>query len=85
MENQKNEERKVLELTSCISSVDRDNFALAAMQVFLNHQGTPTATPINRIRMWLGFRKWKQNFDYNFEQIAQRSYEMADYMLKAKK
>ena len=82
--NVKNEEQKVIELSPCRTSFDRDLVALEAMKIFMDHQGEKRVSIISRISFWLGLEKWKHNFDYNFQNIAEKSYEMADYMLKAR-
>ena len=63
--------------------VNRDVFAIEAMKVFMTHQGTKRITPLNRIKIWLGINGWEQEFNYNFEDIAQKSFEMANEMVKA--
>ena len=80
--NGKIEEQKVLELSSCSTIFDRDLVALEVMKIFIGHQGEKRVSIVSRISFWLGLEKWKHNFDYNFQNIAEKSYEMADYMLK---
>lgn len=41
-------------------------------------------TPFNRLLIWLGRNGWKQELKYDFNDIAKKSYEMADAMCKAK-
>ena len=63
---------------------ERDNFAIEAMKVLLSHQGTRVSTPLNKIKIWLGFKIFRQKLDYNFNNIAKNSYTMADAMCEAK-
>ena len=60
---------------------ERDKIALEVMKIFLNHQGQRRRTLWSRFTFWLGLNNWTQNFDYNFEDIAKKSYEMADSMI----
>lgn len=82
--NGKIEEQKVLELSSCVTAFDRDLVALEVMKIFIDHQGEKRISIFSRISFFFGLEKWKKNFDYNFQNIAEKSYEMADYMLKAR-
>lgn len=86
----KNEEQNIEKqegngVLPCVSNsvVNRDVFAIEAMKVFMTHQGTKRITPFNRIKIWLGINGWKQEFHYNFNDIAKKSYEMADEMVKS--
>ena len=69
---------KMLKLT-----IERNVFAIEAMKVFMAHQGTKVITPFNRLLIWLGRNGWKQELKYDFNDIAKKSYEMADAMCKA--
>jgi len=82
--NVKNEEQKVLELSSRGTAFDRDLVALEAMKIFMDHQGEKRVSIISRISFWLGLEKWEQKFDYNFKDISEKSYELADFMLKSR-
>lgn len=62
----------------------RDIFALEAMKVFMTHQSDKTSSIWNTIKIKLRLNGWKQDINYNFTDIAEKSYEMADAMIKAK-
>ena len=44
-------------------------------------------TPLSRLKYWLGGKgwcsDWKADFDYNLQDIAKKSFILADEMLKA--
>jgi len=70
------------------SASRRQELATEAMKVFLANQGQyRKMTPLSRFKYWLGGKgwcnDWKADFDYNFSDIAKKSFMLADEMLKA--
>lgn len=62
----------------------RDHYAAKAMSALVEKQGMPRMTPLNRLKFWIGRDDWKATHDYNFEDAAKKSFEVADIILKAR-
>lgn len=63
---------------------NRDLVALELAKTFLAAQlAHRRMTLIGRLKWYLGFEGVKQNFDTNFKDIANKSYEMADTLIEA--
>lgn len=60
----------------------RDQIATAVMQSFMLKQGKPMMTLKSRILFFLGLNGWTRTYNYGFEDIAIKSYQLADEMLK---
>jgi len=63
---------------------ERDKIALEVMKIFLSHQGSRTLSIFSRIAIKLNLTGWVETFNYGFKDVAEKSYEMADAMIKAK-
>jgi hypothetical protein len=66
----------------------RQELATEAMKLFLANQGRyRKMTPLSRLKYWLGGKgwcsDWKADFEYNLQDIAKKSFILADEMLKA--
>lgn len=77
MENKDKESKEIATL--------REYYAIEILKTFLADQGrNPQMTLWHRIKCWFGKGGWRKNYQYNFEDCAKKSFEMADYMLKAR-
>ena len=66
------------------SALRRQELATEIMKIFLSNQGKyRRMTIMSKINYFLGNKDYKVDFDYNFDDIAKKSYEMADAMLNA--
>lgn len=60
----------------------RDHIAIECMKLMIATQlKRRRVTPLNRVTMYLGMGG-RQHFDINMPNIAIKSYECADYMIK---
>lgn len=65
------------------NKLNRQQVALEAMKIFMNNQAVSLISPLDKLKIWFGFGGWKQEVNYNFQDIAEKSFQMADAMLKA--
>lgn len=70
------------------SATLRDYYATEILKALLAAQSKRRMTPLSRLKWWLGGKKWasswKAEYDYNFNQAAEKAFECADIMLKAR-
>ena len=62
----------------------RDYFAAKAMESYLKGQMIPRHSIASRLKLFFGLKGWTRDFDINQDQISERSYQVADAMLKAR-
>jgi hypothetical protein len=75
---------QLLENAVSSSASRRNELASDIMKIFLSNQGKyRRMTILSRIKYYFGSADYKSDFDYNFQDIAKKSYEMADSMLSA--
>lgn len=63
----------------------RDKVALEFAKQFTLNQGKYRTTLKNKIKFYLGFSKWKAIHDYNYEDICEQSYKIADIFINESK
>lgn len=67
----------------------RDFYAVTVLGSLMSNQGSRVRmTPLSRLKYWLGGKgwcsDWRADYDYNAEQIAEKTFEIADQVLKAR-
>lgn len=63
---------------------ERDILAMEAMKIFISQQGNETMSLADRIMRFLNIGDWQAVYDYDFKEISEKSYLMADFMATAK-
>lgn len=70
------------------SATLRDFYAAEILKAFLAAQCKRRMTPLSRLKWWIGGKgwasDWKADYDYNFKNAAEKAFECADIMLKAR-
>lgn len=70
------------------SATLRDYYATEILKAFLAAQSKIRMTLLSRLKWWIGGKgwasDWKADYDYNFKNTAEKAFECADIMLKAR-
>ena len=63
---------------------ERDILAMEAMKIFISQQGYVSMSLKHRLMRFFNINEWKVNYHYDFKDISENSYLMADFMATAK-
>ena len=63
---------------------ERDILAMEAMKLFISQQGYASMSLMHRVMRFFNINGWEVNYHYDFKDISEKSYLMADFMATAK-